>query len=333
MHQDHNIPWYTLSQNFAVVSKFDHTRRTDHTDLYPLDKPNQAKEFEYFSVALVKAIQEFATTERQKYPETFPIEETGKLFSDELLESASSDIPWPGTYHEDYLTKQNQKIEYWISCARDYAERCPESGYPPFVYTTSNLGLASVVKCLIIKNQMSPLLMLANHPSIPLKDLYMLSWGHSFGWSRLVDYALSAYIYINVLGEFPQLCKDAKYKKLRAAMSLMSHLTSTCDGDAQIVMHRPFILLPPEKFPKTGHDLYVDIFEDMGKLKEYLKSCFEVLYRCEMLARECNREIKWADEIACALSQLHVKTYWVDEGEGDCRYKSVYENPKLKKEK
>ncbi|KAF9997696.1 Pre-rRNA-processing protein ipi3 [Entomortierella chlamydospora] len=154
--------------------------RNDHTDLYPLDKPNQGKNFAYFSEGLIKVIQELAVTERYRYPETLSVEETGKLLSGELLDSVSSDRSLTGNCHEDYLTERSQKIQYWISSARAYAERYSESGYRYSMCRTDDIEHASAVKYLIIKNQISRLLMLANHSYIPLKDLNRFLRSHCY---------------------------------------------------------------------------------------------------------------------------------------------------------
>ncbi|KAF9114698.1 hypothetical protein BGX27_010090 [Mortierella sp. AM989] len=326
MHQDHNIPWQTLAKNFAVRSN------NDLQNLYPLDKPNQGKEFEYFSKTLIRTIREFATTERQKYPDTIQMQDTGKIFSDELLDSISIEHQKPDFYCEDYLTKENQDIEYWIRSARVHHENNPDYHYSELTYTTNDMDLASAVKYLIIKNEMSSLLMMARHPSIPLDCLFILSWGHSFGWDRLIGSALDAYVYINVLGEFPKLCQDVKYNDLECHKRLMRALTSTCDGDAQIALHRPFFLRPQEELeePRRGiwpnPEIFRDIFEDMGRLKVYLKSCFEALYRCEMLAKECGISIEWEEEISASLRYLNVDSWHrlVPDGEGGSTARLTY---------
>ena len=43
------------------------------------------------------------------------------------------------------------------------------------------------------------LLALAVHPLVPLHSLHSLSWGHHFGWSRVMESALRAYVMINLI--------------------------------------------------------------------------------------------------------------------------------------
>jgi hypothetical protein len=42
----------------------------------------------------------------------------------------------------------------------------------------------------------------------------------------------------------------------------------------------------------------------MERLKQYLKLCFELLYRYDMLARECGVHINWEGAIAVTVSSL-----------------------------
>ncbi|KAF9435445.1 Pre-rRNA-processing protein ipi3 [Entomortierella beljakovae] len=284
-------------------------------------------------------IDEFATTERKKYPEILKFPTKGKqgeveedeelcdikIFPDELLDQLAIDNQKFFLFYqrEDPLTKHTQKLDYWVHCNRTFNERYPE--HPPRVGTYS-----STIKYLIIKNHMTPLLALAQSKSTyPINDLYYLGSGFCFGWNRAIEYALEAYIYFNILGEFPELCKDLGYKKLDSCADLCFHLTNTCGFDSQTAMHIPFILPPLNervKLPKcnviySGIDLYRDIFQDMGQLKEYLKLCFEVLYRSEMLARECGRKILWEYDISRALRRLHVESFTVDLPSDDSEHK------------
>ncbi|KAJ3503743.1 hypothetical protein NLJ89_g8300 [Agrocybe chaxingu] len=57
--------------------------------------------------------------------------------------------------------------------------------------------LADVVKILLFENQMETLLMLVQHPDVPIDHLHYLSWGHHFGFSKVKESALQAYLYFN----------------------------------------------------------------------------------------------------------------------------------------
>ncbi|KAF9981420.1 hypothetical protein BGZ75_007302 [Mortierella antarctica] len=304
-------------------------------DFNPLNKPNQKSELLYFSNALANAIQEFSATERTKYPNKFPAESTGKVFSDELLQKRLVLDEGCATDGGTYLTAQNQRLEFWIQCARSKYEG------DPVCYNTNNLDLADAAKILIIENEMSSVLTLVHHRLIPFQGLMYLSWHHSFGIDRLEDYCLYSYIYLNILAEFPEWCQKEQYRKLNAFRSLERFMTSTCDGDAQMRMHRSFYWDPrdPEELKNQQWPFslsrYVprDIFADMGRMKEYLKLCFAVLYRYDMVSRECGRQVDWADGIASALRQFHVDihvhcTCHIDVG--DCRHLGCRENRELR---
>src|SRR5271155_4266719 len=170
MHQDHNIPWNTLSSHFKF--RDNHQVTPHRTDLWPLQKPTQAKDFTYFAKALTKTIEEFAATEREKYPPTFPTPSEGNVFSDDLLKRYPNSYPSSPFYHADLLDVDNQRIERWIARARpadDASGSTLAYGY--------QLDLADVVKVLIAENEMETLLMFANHPQIPINGLWNMGWG------------------------------------------------------------------------------------------------------------------------------------------------------------
>ncbi|KAF9962577.1 hypothetical protein BGZ70_008018 [Mortierella alpina] len=291
MHLDHTLPWNTISKHFSVRENNKlSSERLVTIDLNPRNQPHQKKELLYFSNALANAIQEFSTTERKKYPNKFPAESTGKVFSDELLQRRLVLDEGRGMDGGGYLTAQNQRLEFWIQCARAKYERDPEAWPHPISFTDNDLDLADAAKILIIENDL-------------------------FGIERLGDYCLYSYIYLNILAEFPEWCQDQKYRKLHAFQSLERWITSNCDGDAQMGMHRTFYRdrketeeqIPNQPWPFSW-SRYVprNIFADMGRMKEYLKLCFAVIYRYDMVLRECGRETDWVREIALALRQFHV---------------------------
>ncbi|KAF9272160.1 hypothetical protein BGZ68_002655 [Mortierella alpina] len=334
MHLDHIIPWNTISKNFSV-------RKNDKLswdglvtmDFNPREKPNQKNELLYLSNALANAIEEFSATERRKYPNKFPAETTGKVFSDELLQKRLVLDEGCATNGGTYLTSQNQRLEFWIRRARAQYEHDPDTWLQPsqLMYSTNDLDLADAAKILIIENDMSAVLTLARHPLIPFRNLISLSWGHSFGINRLVEYCLHSYIYLNILAEFPKWCQKEEYRKLEAFKRLENLMTSTCDGDAQMTMHHSFYceLREPEELMHKGRTDLVprfaprDIFADMGRMKEYLKLCFAVLYRYDMMVKECGEETDWMSEIAFALQQLHVDLQvFCTCYTGDCELKS-----------
>ncbi|KAI7830398.1 hypothetical protein BC939DRAFT_439228 [Gamsiella multidivaricata] len=302
MHQDHNIPWKTLATHFLIAPRSDPRYTNKPLNFYPRERPDQARIFTHFSHVLIKTIHEFATTERQKYPPTLLVEKTGDLFTDEDIQTFQK--KYNSHSQNDCLNKNNQKVEYWIGRGTD-------------------LGLASAVSALLIENQMSVVLTLACHPSIPLATLYRPyppEHCRNPGWNVLPEYALHAYVFINILAEFPEYCQGRKYKGLSCYRDIMNKLSRHRFHSVEEAFHCRF--LDPlgdegrrglEGYWYTHEDEeFGNFFEDMGRLKEYLKACFAVMYRSEVLARECGITIPWEMHVATILKWLNVRL--------DCRW-------------
>ncbi len=114
MHQDHNIPWQTLATHLQISSGPEPLYTNKPLDIYPRGRPNQGKTFTYFSDALITTIHKFATTERLKYPPTFPVHETGALFSEDLIQKCQLRYSNPFNWRDGFLNNENQTIEGWI---------------------------------------------------------------------------------------------------------------------------------------------------------------------------------------------------------------------------
>lgn len=281
MHQEHNVPWNTVASHFRFIR--DNPQRTPRkTGLFALNQPRQAQDLNHFVRALAQTITTFGRTERAKYPASYLSPSTGKLFTDELRDR-----------YPEYLNGTNQLIEHWISRARrDYS---PE-GNP--TYDTSHGDLADVVKILINENQLSTLLMLAHHPQIPLHRLRNLSWGHHFGFSRVAEAALQAYVFFNLAAATNTL-NGGEYAETSGYESMVRDLTQSMDYPAQQLPHRAF-------FRSSGRDASSSVpdavHEDLHRLKEYLKELFRLLYRYDVVVRECGGDPEWESEINGTLS-------------------------------
>ncbi|KAF9178755.1 hypothetical protein BGZ51_007520 [Haplosporangium sp. Z 767] len=381
MHQDHNVPWHALATHFSVQPT--HHLPGQGLNLFARYLPTQQKTFTYFAKCLATTIRNFATTERQKYPNAFPSEEESdnvEASTDnshhneehewEKMEKSEADQDKNEKderdvkdllftkafvqrcndayqasqygYHEPFIPEHACRLQYWIDQACHipdpdpvYERNLPDSLKEPR-YDTRHLHLADVVKILVIQNEMEPLLRMANNPKTPLLGLYSLGWGHSFGWSRLAEYALGAYIIFNVLAEFPALLQSTtpkyglgqhnkhneqgdytkeqvRYCDLPFYKNLVRYLTRSCDGDAQKVIHCEFLYEHDAYDPERNNFHFrSDVFDDMHRMKEYLKICFACLYRSEMLARECGRPIEWEKEILFSMmSFMNIKSVWM----------------------
>ncbi|PPQ94258.1 hypothetical protein CVT25_004916 [Psilocybe cyanescens] len=310
MHQGHNIPWNILSSNFRFV--FNDTRFTPPKTSLILNSKDQTRahnELKHFIHKFEHAIRTFSQTERSKYPPTFEPLLTGKLFSDGLRDK-----------YPEYLNSNNQDIEYWIRLAR-INMGCNVNSPIGLRYTTSHARLAEVIKILLHENQMSTLLMLAQHPSIPLADLHQLSWGHHFGFSRVKESALRVYIFFNA-AEATGILENGKYADMRDEYySLLSEIANSMDYPAQQIPHREFLRecgvlgdvnrrsWVPYGAPWKAEEEYVHV--DYAHLQEYLKMLFALMYRYDVLLRECGVDPEWGMEIAnCFPLRGNVKTNW-----------------------
>ncbi|KAI1304417.1 hypothetical protein EDD11_005109 [Mortierella claussenii] len=215
MHQDHNIPWQTLAAHFFIAPGPNPSYTNKPLNFYPRERPGQGKVFTHFSNAFIRTIHEFAATERQKYPPTFFTQETGDLFTDDVIQDCQTRFNC--SWGSGYLNKENQKIEDWINGGKDL-------GGEFVVNHRKILNLAEAVTALIVENRMAVALTLACHPSVPLSKLYRPWSGPNCGWNRLAKYALQVYVFVNILAEFPLYCQGRKYRSLASYQYLMSKI-------------------------------------------------------------------------------------------------------------
>ncbi|KAJ7124747.1 hypothetical protein C8R43DRAFT_1030628 [Mycena crocata] len=311
MHQTHNIAWDSLSSHLVFIAE-NPAVTPRRSDLFPRRLPSQANSLNHFARTVSTTIKEFSDTERAKYPACAEAPLKGLLFSDSLL-SRYSGLPYSS------VTASAQLIESWIDMAKLRSQHMTDDPTPS--YNTGQGNLADVVKVLMAENEMGQLLMLAQHPLVPLKNLHCLSWGHSFGWDHVGDWALDAYIFFNVLLSKPELHANGRYKSMQS-YRLVNWLTCSTDYDAQCFPHREFFWGSSE----THASVPVDKLEplvDVNKLHEYLKTCFRLLYRYDMLARECGQRVDWEDMVALAVARLwKVKTDYREDERGGyiCRF-------------
>ncbi|KAJ7823552.1 hypothetical protein B0H14DRAFT_2825982 [Mycena olivaceomarginata] len=276
MHQSHNIAWDSLTSNLTFIAE-NPAVTPRRTDFFPRGLPSQANSLNHFARTVATTIRTFSDTERAKYPTKFDAPLQGKLFPDSILERYSS-IPWSS------VTPKNQLIEHWIKRAG-----------PTPSYNTGQGDLADV------KNRLDQLLMLAHHPRIPLRGLHSLSWGHSFGWDHVMQWALEAYILFNVLLSKPELHADGRYKSMQSYTNTLRRLTHSTDYDAQTYPHREFFF---GALDDAGNVERADPLADFNKLHEYLKMCFRLLYRYDVLARECGFGLDWETNVVHAVGRM-----------------------------
>ena len=304
MHQGHNIPWEIIEANFEFKENNKHFTPAV-TSLFSRKRPNGSKEIRHFVSRFVHAIQIFSVTERAKYPTRDKIEliSKGKIYSDQVLKK-----------YPEYLDENNQRIENWILRAK----RKGYGGKDTVSYDTRDGDLADVVKILIHENEIQMLLMLANHPEIPLSSLHNLSWGHSFGFIRVKESAASAYLFFNS-AEATGILDDGRYTQSHYYPILLRELATSMDYPAQQIPHREFfkscgVLKGRDIFSAESANIYVH--QNRELLKEYMKTLFSLMYRYDVIARECGLEPSWEKEIGYTYpinKVIKVEYKWVEE--------------------
>jgi hypothetical protein len=280
MHQTHNIAWDSLTANLTFISE-NPAITPRRTDLFPRCLASQANSLNHFARTVATTIREFSDTEHAKYPTHYDAPLHGKLFSDTILSRHS------GLYFGS-VTPKNQLIENWIDRAR--SERSYKSGE----------DLGDVVKVLLVENELDTLLMLAHHPQVPLADLHSFM-GPWLGWDHIMDLALEAYIFFNVLLSKPELHAGGRYKSMRSYQHVCE---LTGDYVAQSFPHHEFFWGTAGREGVADGMDSINPLGDLNKLHEYLKVCFRLLYQYDMLARECGRSVDWERNVTHTVAYL-----------------------------
>ncbi|TFK35319.1 hypothetical protein BDQ12DRAFT_759992 [Crucibulum laeve] len=256
MHQEHNIPWNLLASNFTFIRE-DRRFTPPRTGFLTKNRATQEGDLNHFVKSMANMITTFSLTKREKYPSNYQPPTDGKIFSDSLRDR-----------YPHYLNERNQLLEHWISWSRPMP-----SGEA--MYSSSDGQLADVVKILINENELQALLMLAEHPKIPLGHLRNLSWGHHFGFGRVAESAIKAYVLFNLIVATHTL-ENASYKYSQEYANFLKDNAAIFDYPAQNLPHIEFLGKvvtydsPVETFPEVHHDL--------PRFREYLKLCFSLLY-------------------------------------------------------
>ena len=286
MHQGHNIPWDLISSNFKFV-RDDKRFTPPFTGLVSLDKPNTPNELKHLIKKITRTILTFSETERKKYPQSFKPLLAGNLFSDELRDS-----------YPEYLNKRNQRVEYWI----ERANKLDAKSVVQSRYDTGDAELADVVKVLLYENEMETLLMLAQHPLVPINTLNHLSWGHHFGFSRVMESALRSYMFFNTVAA-TDILENGVYMTLPEYRSIIRETTFSMDYPAQQIPHRLFFQQCGMKLDSYRNTTIESVGRDMavhgdyGRLREHLKLLFALMYRYDTLLRECGLDPKWESQL------------------------------------
>jgi hypothetical protein len=276
MHQSHNIPWHLISSNFEFKEN-DRRFTPPRTGLVSKDNPNASQELNHFIRKFAQAIRTFSETERAKYPDQKLLYE-GNVFSDELK------MKYP-----DYLNDTNQRIQYWMRPANP-----PSMEYHPIYGHDINSDIGDIVKILLYENELAILIMMAHHPNIPIARLNRFFGSPHTGFCRLMETALRAYLYFNSAeatntfanGEYTRADEYQQFTLYERILGNYHHVLLSCDVyDQKFIDDNPWVF-----------DIHLQ--KDLGFLKEYIKTLFAILYRYDLLLRECGIEPGWETEIA-----------------------------------
>ena len=310
MHLDHKIPWNTVSSHFAFIKGNLCIRERDFI-IHDRLADRQSPEFNHFTRTLISTIEEFSTTERAKYPRPDALPTSGPLYDSSILPTIEERYRLgpheTNSAVSNPLCEEFRDVEYWINEAP---------------YSTSTAYLADAVKMLIISNEMLALLRLANHKDIPLADLNNLGWGHSFGVTHVADVALEIYMLLNISASVKANAKPGSVNGTGCLTDtepferFIGWGLADFDYPAQNIPHRLFWNAKgiPSSFGIPSWDpLGLGSDEERREMNDYLKMCFELLYRYDLLMREMGRDPEWKGRILGMLRQWGATSVTMDE--------------------
>jgi len=184
-----------------------------------------------------------------------------------------------------------------------------------------------VIKVLLYENEMEVLLMLAQHPEIPIADLLYLEWGHHVRFTRVKESALCAYMFFNTADATGTL-EGGQYARMGVYWSILYEMSRLGESPAQRIPHVEFlqacgILGSDGHWPNAMGYGYLDagwakkmhVHANYGLLQQYMKQLFALIYRYDVLVRECGLQEDWEAEIAKHYSLpgvFMVRDEWVE---------------------
>ncbi|OJJ03941.1 hypothetical protein ASPVEDRAFT_195836 [Aspergillus versicolor CBS 583.65] len=347
MHLDHKIPWNLASAHLIII-KCNRQFTPQRTDLFACNKVSESGDLNHFCRVLTATIREFSKTEETKA--------LSSISPDNLISEALRS--YPEQYyglgpHEtnsalhNPLSSSHKDLQYWADRAGDQ-----HSGY-----SSGDGDLSDAVKMLIItvasaynedtttrevaREAVSVLLFLSRHPQVPIHTLANLSWGHGFGVELVADFALEAYLLINLMdgvlsrkrGESNGSFEEVSLLETESFRYFTTKALPDYDYPAQNIPHRAFWnglgitdnwryqltaggCAGSGEWDTTALDGVKDPLKDADKetrlrLQRYLKLCFTILYIYDMLLREWYGEKeadeKWRDSINSAFESWGCK--------------------------
>ncbi|KAG6856706.1 hypothetical protein H0H87_001495 [Tephrocybe sp. NHM501043] len=149
--------------------------------------------------------------------------------------------------------------------------------------------LADAVKILVSENEMTPFLMLAQHSQIPLHTLHTMSHNYATGFSNTIRGALHVYIRLNLWAAMG-IFEGGEYLEMNSR---------SLERDASMAMQHVGDQAHRELFGyRQGLVTEGPVVHGDLKRLEHLKKISQLLYRYDMLLKECGIDPGWEDEIA-----------------------------------
>lgn len=308
MHQNHSIPWQTISHHLKIQQENPFLEGRNGTNIFRTaistnsrQLPQECNEMNHFKRTLLQSMNEVSRTERAKYPShpTFPSQ--GKVFSNKFL----GNRPPLGLPDIESINQRTQKVESWL-------KDVPRSLTAQDAYGRAE-DYTNAIKILLAKKEgLISLLILAKHPSCNPAALYSFGQSFDFGWGQVIDLTLIFYIFLNIVGNTPRLVVNSNYTRLRLFQQTIVYQLQR-GGTAETELHRRYWeskLKPADplygKEGPVGHfqTMTIEFFEDMKYLKEYLKECWRLLYFADVLMKECAIDPEWDARVVRTLG------YW-----------------------
>ncbi|CAG8234007.1 unnamed protein product [Penicillium salamii] len=223
------------------------------------------------------------------------------------------------------LSANYQRLNHWVDRAEDWEDGglhystghadLADAVKMLIIIASSVSGDSSDEEKNLEKQAMTALLRLSGHSQVPLSDPDSLTWGHSFGVNHVADFALEIYLLINLVDGV--LAREAQGTGLENHVSLLEmdsfeNFTRKAlrdyDYPAQNIPRRRFWhahgvdddwaawSFNPDQQYVAGIErgAVTDPLTRRGgvapevrqKLMEYLKMCFGLMYRYDLLLRE-----------------------------------------------
>jgi hypothetical protein len=283
MHQSHNIPWCIFAEHTEFAA-YQPSFPNRPPQLLSRGKPGEAKALNHFVQKFVSTIEEFSKTERQKYRSasefTFPT--SGNLFDFN---------PELEVRYRVIGNDRHQDIESWTIATGD--GNTLEESFRNF--DMDHYLRVGVIAMLMGENDMDTLLMLANHPKVPLHTLFASScWAHEqTSLFRVMETTVSSYLFFNITSATGDL-DNGSWKRISWHVNRMYTPSPDWDYPADKITHRQFY---PLWTARGDAEALENLRPDYQILHDDLKSDFEMMYKWDMLLREMGMKLPWQDGI------------------------------------